>query len=205
MKAPLKIAVADDEADVRDYYQRILRHLGHEVIVVADNGRQLVERCLADWPDVVITDIKMPEMDGIDASTALYHHKPIPVILVSAYYDADLVKRAEEDHVMCYLVKPIKTADLEPALSLTMRRFEQFEALRKEVCDPKKALELRKMMERAKKIVMLRANCDEVSAFSRLEEIASKRSQRLIDIAEMILVADEAFRPFISRDFQLQH
>src|SRR5262245_38271722 len=116
MTQPLRIAVADDEPDMRDYFRKILSHLGHQVVAVAANGRELVEQCRATLPDLVITDIKMPEMDGMDAATALYDERPVPIIVVSAYHDPQLIGRAEADHVMGYLVKPIKQADLPPTI-----------------------------------------------------------------------------------------
>ena len=103
--------------------------LGHQVVAVAKDGRELVEQCRTAHPDLVITDIKMPDMDGIDAATQIYRNGPIPVILVSAYHDPEFIRRAEADHILAYLVKPIKQADLEPAIAIAMRRFEQFQAL----------------------------------------------------------------------------
>ena len=132
MTQPLRIAVADDEPDMRDYFARILPLLGHRVVAVARDGEELVTQCRATKPDLVITDIKMPDMDGIDAAVRIYQDRPIPVILVSAHHDPGLVKRAESDHVMGYLVKPIKQADLGPVIALAVHRFEQFEALRRE-------------------------------------------------------------------------
>jgi response regulator NasT len=126
MNRSIRIAVADDEADMRDYFRKILAHLGHQVVAVASNGRELLEQCRAVQPDMIITDIKMPELDGIDAATELYNDRPLPVILVSAHHDPMTLGRAEADHVMCYLVKPIKQADLEACIGLVMRRFEQF-------------------------------------------------------------------------------
>ena len=95
MNQSLRIAVADDEPDMRAYFQKCLPRLGHQVVVVAENGRELVERALTTHPDLVITDIKMPDMDGIDAATQLYQQRPVPVILVSAFHDADLIERAK--------------------------------------------------------------------------------------------------------------
>ncbi|MFQ3593199.1 MAG: response regulator, partial [Gemmataceae bacterium] len=92
MSEPLRIAVADDEPDMRDYFVRILPRLGHRVVAVAENGRQLVEVCATAKPDLVITDIKMPEMDGIEAAVQLYTLKPVPVILVSAHQEQDLLQ-----------------------------------------------------------------------------------------------------------------
>lgn len=192
MSRPLKIVVADDELDMRDYFQKILPLLGHQVIGAARTGRELVEICSQAHPDLVITDIKMPDMDGIDAAAQLYRQGPIPVILVSAYHDPEFIRRAETDHVMAYLVKPIKQSDLIPAISLAMHRFDQFEALRKEATNLKQALEDRKIIEKAKGILMKKASLDEPSAFRRLQKLASDKNRKLIEIAQMILTAEEA-------------
>jgi response regulator NasT len=193
MSRSLRIAVADDEHDMRDYFQTILPVLGHEVVGASSNGRALVESCRVLKPDLVITDIKMPDMDGIDAATEIYRRGPIPVILVSAYHDAEFIRRAEADHILAYLVKPIKQSDLEPAIALAMRRFEQFQALRKEASDLKQALEDRKTIERAKGILMKKANLSENEAFRRLQKLASDKNRKLVDIAQTILTAEEAY------------
>jgi response regulator NasT len=193
MNQPLRIAVADDEPDMRDYFQKILPRLGHRVVAVATTGAELVEQCRVAHPDLVITDIKMPDRDGIDAATEIYKDRPVPVILVSAYHDAELIRRAEADHVLGYLVKPIKQADLEPTIALALRRFEQFQELRKEAADLRQALEDRKVIERAKGILMKRAQLDEQDAFRRLQKTASERNLKLIEAARMIVTADEAF------------
>ncbi len=195
MSRALKIVVADDELDMRDYFQQILPLLGHQVLGVARTGRELVDLCLATHPDLVITDIKMPDMDGIDAATQIYRNAAIPVILVSAYHDPEFIRRAEADHIMAYLVKPIKQADLEPAIGIAMRRFEQFQALRKETADLKQALEDRKVIEKAKGILMKKAGLDEHDAFRRLQKLASDKNRKLVDIAQTILTAEEALAP----------
>jgi two-component system, response regulator PdtaR len=195
MNRALRIAVADDEPDVRDYFRRILPRLGHQVVAVAQTGRELVEQCRATRPDLVITDIKMPDMDGIDAATQIYRKAAIPVILVSAYHDPEFLRRAEADHIMAYLVKPIKRTDLEPAISIAMHRFDQFQALRKETADLKQALEDRKVIEKAKGILMKKVGLDEHDAFRRLQKLASDKNRKLIDIAQTILTAEEALEP----------
>ena len=193
MNASLRIAVADDELDMRDYFKKSLVRLGHQVVAVAENGRQLVEMCRALHPDLVITDIKMPDLDGIDAATQIYHERPVPVILVSAYHDATLIERAEADHIMGYLVKPIKQADLAPTIALATRRFEQFEALRQQATDLRQALADRKVIEQAKGILMKKAKLDEADAFRRLQKLASDKNRKLVEIASMILTAEEAY------------
>lgn len=193
MSRSLKIAVADDERDMRDYFQKILPLLGHQVVAVAETGKELVDKCGSTQPDLVITDIKMPDMDGIDAAARIYKQNAVPVILVSAYHDPEFIRRAEADHILAYLVKPIKQADLEPAIAIAMRRFEQFRALRKETSDLKQALEDRKVIEKAKGILMKKAGLDEHDAFRRLQKLASDKNRKLIDIAQTILTAEEAF------------
>ena len=195
MTRSLKIAVADDELDMRDYFQQILPLLGHQVVGRGPERPRAGRAVPAAHPDLVITDIKMPDMDGIDAAAQIYRNGPVPVILVSAYHDPEFIRRAEADHIMAYLVKPIKQADLEPAIGIAMRRFEQFQALRKETTDLKQALEDRKVIEKAKGILMKKAGLDEHDAFRRLQKLASDKNRKLIDIAQMILTAEEALEP----------
>ena len=192
MTQSLRIAIADDEPDMREYFQKILPLLGHTVVSAAKTGKELVAHCLAHQPDLVISDIKMPDMDGIDAAVEIYRQNAIPVILVSAYHDSKLIDRAEADHILAYLVKPIKQADLEPAIALAMRRFAQFQSLRKEATDLRQALADRKIIERAKGVLMKRAGLDEQDAFRRLQKLASEKNRKLVDIASMIVTADEA-------------
>jgi response regulator NasT len=195
MNRALRIAVADDEPDMRDYFRKILPRLGHQVVAVAETGRELVEQCRKTRPELVITDIKMPDMDGIDAATQIYQETPLPVILVSAYHDPELIARAEADHILGYLVKPIKQSDLGPTMALAMRRFEQFEAMRKEADDLRQALEDRKIIERAKGLMMRKAGLDEQEAFRRLQKMAMDSNRRMIEVAHMILTTAEAFQP----------
>jgi AmiR/NasT family two-component response regulator len=195
MTRSLRILIADDEPDMRDYFRKILPRLGHQVLAAAETGRELVELCRKAGPDLVITDIKMPDMDGIVAATQIYQQRPVPVILVSAFHDPDLIARAEADHILGYLVKPIKQSDLEPTIALAIRRFEQFEALRKEAADLRQTLEDRKVIERAKGLLMKHVGLDEPEAFRRLQKLAMDSNRRLVEVAQMVLTADEAFQP----------
>ncbi|MBI1830903.1 MAG: response regulator [Planctomycetes bacterium] len=191
MNQSLRIAVADDEADMRDYFQEVLPRLGHTVVAVAQNGRELVEKCRSTEPNLVITDIKMPLLDGIDAAIQICQARPVPIILVSAHQDAELIERAETDHIMAYLVKPIKKAELAPTIALAVHRFEQFQALHQEAADLRQALADRKIIERAKGILMKKANLSEDDAFRRLQKLASEKNRKLADIAMTLLTAEE--------------
>jgi response regulator NasT len=115
------------------------------------------------------------------------------VILVSAYHDAALIERAEMDHIMGYLVKPIKQSDLAPTIAIAVHRFAQFEELRREAADLKQALADRKIIERAKGILMKKTSLDEAAAFKRMQKLASDKNRKLVEIATMLVTAEEAF------------
>ena len=195
MGRSLRIAIADDEPRIRQYFRKILPLLGHEVVCEAENGRELVELCRTSHPDLVITDIKMPEMDGIDAANELCREQVIPVILVSAYHDPELIERAEADHIIAYLVKPIKQSHLEPGIAIAMRRFAQFQELRREASDLRQALTDRKIIERAKGVLMKQARIDEQEAFLRMQKLARDKNRKLVEIAQMFLMLDETIEP----------
>jgi len=195
MTPALRIAVADDEPRMLDYYQDTLPLLGHRVTCAAATGQDLVRCCRDARPDLVITDIKMPDMDGIDAIVELGREEPIPAILVSAYHDPELFERTKEGHVLAYLVKPIKQADLEAAITIAMQRFLEFRTLRQEAGALRQALEDRKVIERAKGVLMKRAGLDEEEAFLRLQRLARDFSQKMVEVARMILRAEPAFQP----------
>jgi response regulator NasT len=134
----LRIVIADDEPDMREYFQKILPRLGHQVVASVQNGQDLVKHCRLCHPDLVITDIKMPDMDGIEAACHIYDDSPIPVILISAYHAPDFIANSAADHIMGYLVKPIKQANLQPAIAMAMQRFEQFQGRPTKFVDAKK-------------------------------------------------------------------
>lgn len=195
MSNTLRVSIADDEADMRDFFERMLPRCGHQVISSAETGQQLVEHCRQLTPDLVITDIKMPDLDGIEASTQINQERPTPIILVSAYHDPALIERAEMNHVSAYLVKPISYADLQPAIAVAMRRFSELQALRRECADLKQALSDRKLIERAKGILMKAAGVDEKEAFRRLQTLASESNKKLVAAAQQVLAIETALSP----------
>ncbi len=190
----LRIAVADDEPDMRLFFRELLPHLGHEVVAEAATGRELVERCRGTRPDLVITDIKMPDMDGIEAAAEANRDGRVPVILITAHHDAENLARMAPDYVMAYLAKPVKPVDLGAAVRLAMLRFEQFQALSRESADLRQALEDRKLIERAKGAVMRRLRVDEAEAYRRLRRCASDNNRKLAEVARSILASEEVFQ-----------
>jgi response regulator NasT len=178
---------------MRDYLWKSLERLGHHVVAAARSGRELVEDCRRHHPDLVIADIKMPDMDGIDAAREIYHEGAVPIIVVSAYHDTETIERATQNYILAYLVKPIKDTDLAPAIAVACQRFREYEEMRKEAADAKQALEDRKVIERAKGILMKRTGMSEPDSFRRLQKMASSKSQKLVELARTIVTAEEAF------------
>jgi AmiR/NasT family two-component response regulator len=190
----LRIAVADDEADVRQFFRELLPPMGHQVVAIATTGRDLIEQCRELKPDVVITDIRMPDMDGIEAAAAINRQREVPVILVSAHTEAELLARSEPEYIMSYLVKPVKPADLQAAITLAVVRFEQHQRVRAEAAGLRQALEDRKVIEQAKGIVMLRLRIDEPEAYRRLRKLASMHNWKLVELSRRVVDADIIFK-----------
>jgi response regulator NasT len=191
MTHSLRIAVADDEAVMQEYYRQTLPTLGHEVAFVAPTGRALIEHCRVSPPHLIITDIKLPDMNGIDAVAEVCRDTPLPVILVSGHHNPEFIERASAEHILAYLVKPVTRSVLQTEIGIVIQRFQQFQALHRETADLRQALEDRKIIERAKGILMRRLKLEEPEAFRRLQKMAMDKNLKLIEIARMILSAEE--------------
>jgi response regulator NasT len=192
MERSLRIIAADDELLIREYYQQAVPALGHEIAAIVDTGAELIEKCRAQPPDLVITDIKMPDMDGIDAARKIYDHHPLPIILVSGFHDPDLVERAAAEHILAYLLKPVRLDSLKAQIAIAMRRFEEFAVLRMEAEHYRQTLQDRKVIERAKGIIMKKTGLEEHDAFRRLQNLAQEKQKKLVEVAQMIVTADTA-------------
>ena len=129
MNGQLRIAVADDDADIRRFLCSVLAREGHRVVVVAETGRQLIRDCQAERPDLVVTDTALPDVDGLQAIHEICAEKAVPSIIVSAKSGDDLLARASSELVFAFLIKPIRMDDLRPAIWLTMQRFSEFTRL----------------------------------------------------------------------------
>lgn len=189
---PLRIAVADDDPEMRDFYVRVLPQIGHELVVLARTGCELVEQCAASRPELLIVDIKMPEMDGLAAAAEICRDQPLPIILVSAFHSPDLLRQIDDNPVLGYLVKPVKPADLEAAIAVAVRRFAELQSLRHQQEELRRTLEERKLIERAKGLLMQRTGMNEAEAYRSMQRTASRTNQKLVAVARSILTAEEA-------------
>lgn len=197
MNAPatgLRIAVADDEPEMRRFFQELLPLMGHQIAGIVETGRQLADCCRQQRPDVVITDIKMPDMDGIEAAAVVNRERNIPVVLISGHTEGDLLARSGAEYIMSYLVKPVKPADLQAAITLAVARFEQYQRVRAEAASLRQSLEDRKLIEQAKGAAMRRLRIDEAEAYHRMRRLSSQHNWKLTELARRLLDAESIYK-----------
>jgi response regulator NasT len=186
-----RIIIADDESLIRMDLREMLGHLGFEVVAEASDGRTAVELARRLAPDLVIMDIKMPEMDGIAAAGEISRERIAPVVLLTAYSENSLIGRAKDAGVCGYLVKPFREAELTPVIELALARFGELRELEREVTDLKDALETRKLVERAKGVLMEVHGLRESDAFNRMRKTSMDNRKSMREVAEAILLTHE--------------
>jgi AmiR/NasT family two-component response regulator len=190
-RAPRRILIADDESLIRLDLRDMLTHLGYQVVAEAGDGRQAIDLARKLKPDLVIMDIRMPDVDGIQAAATLTAERIAPVVLLTAFSDTQLVEQAREAGVVGYVVKPFREAELMPVLELSFARFEEFRALEKEIGDLNEALESRKIVERAKGVLMETYGLKESEAFHRIRKASMDSRKSMKEVAEAILLTQQ--------------
>ncbi|MFL5732533.1 MAG: ANTAR domain-containing response regulator [Chloroflexia bacterium] len=186
-----RVVIADDDPIIRMDLREMLTGLEYLVVGEAGDGQSAVNLARELRPDLVIMDIRMPEMDGIEAAQVLTAEDVAPVLLLTAYSEPDLVQRATQAGVIGYLVKPFREAQLAPAIDVTLSRFREFRQVRTELGGVKEALEARKVIERAKGLLMERYSLTEPEAFRRIQKRSMDTRKSMKEIAEAVLLADE--------------
>jgi two-component system, response regulator PdtaR len=188
---PLRVLIAEDEALTRTILRARLEKLGHQVVAEAENGVQAVEAARTHKPDAIIMDIKMPEMDGIEAARQIVSEKPCAILFLTAFSEDALVDQAGEAGALAYLMKPFRKEDLSPALEVAVRRFKELQSQANEINELKETLETRKLIERAKGILQDRHGLTEDEAFKRIHFQARNQNKKMRDIAQSIITASE--------------
>ena len=183
----MRIVIAEDEALIRLDLAEMLEEAGYEVVAQVGDGAAAVEAIREHRPDLAIMDIKMPEMDGLTAAKTVGEEKIAPVVMLTAFSDKDLVERARDAGVMAYVVKPFSIDDLRPAIAIARSRWEEWQALTAEVADLADRLETRKVVDRAKGILMKQLKLSEQDAFRWIQKTAMDRRLGMKEGAEAVI------------------
>jgi two-component system, response regulator PdtaR len=179
----LNILVADDESIIRLGLKRILEEAGH-IVYSAENGIAAVKLAEGNPPDLVILDIKMPEMDGIDTAQVLLDRRQVPIIFLTAYGDQELIERAARLHVMGYLVKPIKESELLAMIEVAAQRFEEHARTARTAAELEDEMVSRRTIDTAKGLLMQREGISELDAYNRLQQRARAERRTLLEVAD---------------------
>jgi len=188
MAQQLRLVIADDESIIRMNLKETLIGLGYLVVGEAGDGVSVINLARELRPDLVIMDIKMPKLDGIQAAQSLTEEKIAPVLLLTAYSDRDLVDRAREAGVVNYIVKPFREAELLPAIEIALARYAEFREMDRQVGDLRETLETRKLVERAKGVLMDTQGLKEQEAFRRIQQLSMNTRKSMREVAQAILL-----------------
>lgn len=186
-----RVLIADDDAVIRMDLRAMLEALGHEVVGEADNGETACYLARSLRPDLVILDILMPKMNGLDAAAAINRDRLAPVLLLTAYSEASMIERATQAGVLGYLVKPFRRQDVEPAIEIAMARYRELAALEGELGSLQEQMETRRIVGRAKAILIERQGLSEREAYRRLQAQSLSINRSIREIAEAIILAEE--------------
>lgn len=184
----MKVLIADDDPIIRLDLKQMLESLGYEVVAEAEDGKQALDLARSIHPDVCVLDVKMPNMDGIEAVSYITDEDIAPAILLTAYSDRELVDRAVDAGVFAYLVKPFKPSDLPPAIEVARSRFDQNRALSKETKSLAEKLETRKVIDRAKGILMDEHGLSEMEAYRRIQVQSMNHRKTMKEVADAIIL-----------------
>ncbi len=187
----MRILIAEDETIIRMDLRALLEGAGYDVCAEARDGLEAVELARRELPDLAVLDVKMPRLDGIEAARRILDERPIPIVMVTAYGERELVARAVEVGVFGYLVKPFRESDLLPAIATARARHEELVALREEASSLAEALAARKAIERAKGLLMAKEGLSEQDAFARLRKASQVSGKPLKVVAEAVVATLE--------------
>ena len=187
MKPSLRVVVAEDEALIRLDLVEMLTEAGYEVVGQAGDGEAAISMTEKEKPDLVVMDVKMPKLDGISAAERIANQRIAPVVILTAFSQRDLVERARDAGAMAYLTKPFTIEDLMPAIELAVSRFQEIKQLDAEVTDLQEQLKARKLIEKAKGILMKNLKISEPEAFKWMQKTAMDKRRSMTDVAQLVM------------------
>lgn len=186
----LRIIIVDDEAVIRMGLSQMVRHLGHHVVATAIDGNDALDKVKQLEPDLLLLDIKMPELDGLEVAEILQAEMPLPIVMLTAYSERGLIERAANAAVMGYLVKPIHENKLGPTIEMATARFEVMQRTAQKVYELRDQLETRKLVDAAKQILVT-TGLSEEEAYKRLQLTARKKRLSMGKVAEAVIAVGQ--------------
>lgn len=183
----MRVLIADDEALIRMGLRTMLEDKGHKVVGAATDGASALQMARTEKPDVILLDIKMPGMDGLEAARKIMHERPTPIVMLTAFSQRELVNEAKDASVFGYLVKPVKEDLLDATLDLAVTRFKEWQKLQKEMHDLEKSLAARQVVEKAKFLLMEKQGLTEQQAFNKIHRTSRSRRVTMQQVAQEIL------------------
>ncbi len=184
-----RVLIVDDEPVIRLDLRTMLEAMGHTVVGEADNGADALRLARALQPDLVIADIMMPEMDGIELARRLARERIAPVLILTAYSEPEMILGADSAGVLGYLVKPFREADLAPAIQIAISRYRELRALEAQTLNLAQEIQARRRIGRAKRVLMQQLGLSEEEAFRRLQQTAEQTGKTLAEVADAVLLA----------------
>ncbi|MEU8199670.1 response regulator [Streptosporangium sp. NPDC049046] len=187
MSTQRRVVIAEDEALIRLDLKEMLEEEGYAVVAEAGDGESAVKLAMEQRPDLVILDVKMPILDGISAAEQIVSQRIAPCLILTAFSQRDLVERARDAGAMAYLVKPFTKSDLVPAIEMAVSRHQEIAALEREVGTLSERLETRKLVERAKGLLMERHGWSEPQAFRWIQKASMDRRLSMRQVAQIVV------------------
>lgn len=183
----MRVLIVDDESLIRMDLRDIIEFCGHEVVAEGTNGVEALELCKKHKPDIILMDVKMPELDGIEAARQIGFHHEAPVVLLTSYSQQDLIDKARDSGVYGYLIKPVREEQLVPSLEMALGRYKSDAQLREKMAELEQSLEDRKIIQKGTGILMELYSISEVEAYNRIRTLSMNKQISIIETCNLII------------------
>lgn len=183
----MRVLIVDDESLIRMDLRDIIESCGHEVVAEGTNGVEALELCKKHKPDIILMDVKMPELDGIEAARQIGFHHEAPVVLLTSYSQQDLIDKARDSGVYGYLIKPVREEQLVPSLEMALGRYKSDAQLREKMAELEQSLEDRKIIQMGTGILMELYSISEAEAYNRIRTLSMNKQISIIEICNLII------------------
>ena len=183
----MRVLIVDDESLIRMDLRDIIESCSHEVVAEGTNGVEAIKLCKEYKPDIVLMDVKMPELDGIEAARQIGFHHEAPVVLLTSYSQQDLINKARESGVYGYLIKPVREEQLVPTLEMALGRYHSDAELREKMAELEQSLEDRKIIQKGTGILMELYSISEEEAYNRIRALSMKKRDSIVNICKALI------------------